>query len=211
MDMKKGYWMVVLHPDSRSLMCMALDIGRFQWTRLPIGTVVASDIFQRKLDEVYANLPGVTGIADDMVINGTSTEEHDRNFFRFLKVPRKHNLHLNKDKLQFHKETVDFFGHWWNINGISPDPKKIKAITSMEFPPDKETMQSFLGLVNFLNRYSGNLVETFQTSSWPVCPPCILQSFQQAYGSFPSNQKCILIKDHSSLLWLHFTHNSSNR
>ena len=52
--------MAVLHPDSRALMCMALDIGRFQWTRLPMGTVVASDIFQRKLDEVYANLPGVT-------------------------------------------------------------------------------------------------------------------------------------------------------
>ena len=29
----------------------------------------------------------------------------------------------------------------------------------MEFPPDKETMQSFSGLVNFLNRYSVNLVE----------------------------------------------------
>ena len=66
--MKKGYWMVVLHPDSRAVMCMALDIGRFQWTRLPMGTVIASDIFQRKLDEVYANLPGVIGIADDMLI-----------------------------------------------------------------------------------------------------------------------------------------------
>ena len=24
----------------------------------------------------------------------------------------------------------------------------------MEFPPDKETMRSFLGMVNYLNRYS---------------------------------------------------------
>ena len=90
---------------------MALGIGRFQWTRLPMGTVVASDIFQRKLDKVYANLSGVTGRANDMVIYGTSTEEHDRNFLRFLEVTRKHNLHLNKNILQFHKETVDFFGH----------------------------------------------------------------------------------------------------
>ena len=110
-DMKKGYWMVVLHPDSRAPMCMALNIGRFQWTRLPMGTFVASDIFQRKLDEVYANLPGVTGIADDMAIYGSSTEEYDRNFLRLLKVTRKHNLHMNKDKLQFNKETVDLFGH----------------------------------------------------------------------------------------------------
>ena len=31
-DMKKGYWMVPLHPNSRPLTCMSIDIGRFQWT-----------------------------------------------------------------------------------------------------------------------------------------------------------------------------------
>ena len=31
-DFKKGYWMAVLHPDSRKLTCMALPFGRFQWT-----------------------------------------------------------------------------------------------------------------------------------------------------------------------------------
>ena len=29
-DFNKGYWMVELHPESRKLMTMALDIGRFQ-------------------------------------------------------------------------------------------------------------------------------------------------------------------------------------
>ena len=31
-DFKKGYWMVVLHPDSRKLTYMVLPFGRFQWT-----------------------------------------------------------------------------------------------------------------------------------------------------------------------------------
>ena len=31
-DFKKGYWMVVLNPDSRKLTYMALPFGRFQWT-----------------------------------------------------------------------------------------------------------------------------------------------------------------------------------
>ena len=31
-DFNKGYWMVVLHPDSRKLTCMVLPFGRFQWT-----------------------------------------------------------------------------------------------------------------------------------------------------------------------------------
>ena len=47
---------------------MALNIGHFQWKRLPMGTMGASDVFQKKLDSIYGGLPGVTGIADDMII-----------------------------------------------------------------------------------------------------------------------------------------------
>ena len=158
-DMDKGYWQVVLHPESRKLTCMAFDIGRYQFKRLPMGSKVASNIFQRMLDSVYIGLPGVTGIADDMVIFGRNEEEHDRNLILFLETTRKNGLILNKRKLQFKKEEVSFFGHRWNSTGISPDPKKTESILKMQFPPDKETMHSFLGLVNFLNRYTPRLAE----------------------------------------------------
>ena len=158
-DMDKGYWRVVLHPESRKLTCMAFDIGRYQFKRLPMGSKVASDIFQRMLDSVYIGLPGVTGIADDMVIFGRDEEEHDRNLILFLETTRKNGLVLNKRKLQFKREEVSFFGHRWNSTGISPDPKKTESILKMQFPPDKETMHSFLGLVNFLNRYTPKLAE----------------------------------------------------
>ena len=79
-----------------------------------MGTIVASDIFQRKLDAIFVGQPGVTGIADDMII----------------------------------------FGRWSFTR-----PKEDNAILKMEFPEDKETMHSFLGMVNFLNRYSPRLAE----------------------------------------------------
>ena len=159
-DMDKGYWQVVLHPESRIYTCMAFDIGRYQFKRLPMGSKVASDIFQRMLDSVYIGLPGVTGIADDMVIFGRNEEEHDRNLILFLETTRKNGLVLNKRKLQFKKEEVSFISHRWNSTGISPDPKKTESILKMQFPPDKETMHSFLGLVNFLNRYTPRLAES---------------------------------------------------
>ena len=74
-DFKKGYWVVVLHPDSRKLTCMALPLGRFQWTHLPMGTVVAQDIFQSKLDAIFIGMEGVTGTADDMIIAGKDEME----------------------------------------------------------------------------------------------------------------------------------------
>ena len=83
-DMDKGYWQVVLHPDSRKYTCMAFVIGRYQFKRLPMGFKIASDIFQKKLDSVYIGLPGITGIADDMIVYGRTEEEHDRNLILFL-------------------------------------------------------------------------------------------------------------------------------
>ena len=32
--------------------------------------------------------------------------------------------------------------------------KLLLLLKHMEFPPDKETMRSFLGMINYLNRYS---------------------------------------------------------
>ena len=99
-------------------------------------------------------MEGVTEIADDMVIAGRDEMEHDRNFLAFMEEYMSNNLTFNLEKMQFKQSQVSFFGHCWSKQGISPDPKKIKALNHMEFPPDKETMRSFLGMINYLNRHS---------------------------------------------------------
>ena len=38
-------------------------------------SIVAQDVFQRKLDSIFLDVPGVTGIADDMVIYGRDGQE----------------------------------------------------------------------------------------------------------------------------------------
>ena len=59
---------------------------------------------------------------------------------------------LEKDSVQ--AVTGIFLWPLLGKHGISPDPKKIQALAHMEFPPDKETMRSFLGMINYLIRYS---------------------------------------------------------
>ena len=99
-------------------------------------------------------MEGVTGIADDMIIAGKDEMEHDRNFLVFMEKCMENNLTLYSEKIQFKQSQVSFYGHIWSRHGISPDTKKIQALKHMEFPPDKETMRSFLGMINYLNRYS---------------------------------------------------------
>ena len=80
--------------------------------------------------------------------------EHDRNFLAFVEKFMENNLTLNSEKIQFKQTQVSLYGHIWSKHSISPDPKKMQALKHMEFPPDKETMRSFLGMINYLNRYS---------------------------------------------------------
>ena len=119
-----------------------------------MGTVVAQDIFQSKLDSIFIGMEGVTEIADDMVIAGRDEMEHDRNFLAIMEKCMSNNLTLNLEKIQFKQSQVSFYGHCWSEHGIALDPKKIQALTHIEFPPDKETMRSFLGMINYLSRYS---------------------------------------------------------
>ena len=118
---------------------MALDIGRFQWMTLPMGSHCCTRCVPKKLDAIFLSIPRVTGIADDMIIYGRNDQEHDEHLVNVLEVCRKNTLTLTPDKMQFKLPQVSFFGHQWSTRGLSPDPKKIAAVKHMELPQDMET------------------------------------------------------------------------
>ena len=153
-DFNKGYWMVELDPESRKIHNNGLGHWKVSVDSTSNGFHCGTRCFQRKLDAIFLSIPGVTGIADDMIIYGRSDLEHDKHLINFLEVCRKNTLTLNPDKMQFRLPQVSFFGHQWSAKGLSPDPKKIAAVKRMNLPQDVETMRSFLGLVNYLNRFS---------------------------------------------------------
>ena len=126
---------------------------------LPMGSIMAQDVFQRKLDAIFLNLPGVTGIADDIIIYGKTDKEHDENLLNFLEVCQKNNLMLNPDKMQFRLPKVSFFGHTWSDEALTVDLKKIEVVKKMEIPQDVKMMWSFLGLNNHLNQFSPHLAK----------------------------------------------------
>ena len=156
-DAKKGYWHVPLDEASSYLTTFNTPFGRFRFTRLPFGLVVSQDVFQKHLDSALDGLKGVTGIADDTFVFGATEKEHDENMVNLMNRSREKGIKFNKDKMQFKCQEVSFFGHKWTPDGIKPDYKKISAIQNMAPPENRKDLQSFLGLVNYLTRYSGRL------------------------------------------------------
>ena len=110
----------------------------------------------RDLNEALEREPYHTRSVDEITakLQGRDEIEHDRNFLAFMEKCMENNLTLNLEKIQFKQTQVSFYGHCWSKHGISPDPKKIQALKHLGFRLDKETMRSFLGMINYLNRYS---------------------------------------------------------
>ena len=77
-DTKKGYWHQELDHESSLLCTFNTPFGRYRFKHLPFGLAVSQDVFQHKLDSIFSGIPNVSGIADDLLIFGSTEEEHDK-------------------------------------------------------------------------------------------------------------------------------------
>ena len=89
LDAKAGYWSVKLDKESSELTTFRTPVGRYCFRRLPFGLAVIQDIFQLKIDQILEQCDGCCGISDDIIIFGTTEEEHDRRLLHFFNVARK--------------------------------------------------------------------------------------------------------------------------
>ena len=79
-------------------------------------------------------LKGVYGIADDILTHGETEIQHDGRLLTLLETARMNNLSLKPDKIQFKSTDCKFFGHRLTLEGLKPDPEKVKAIVDMKPP-----------------------------------------------------------------------------
>ncbi len=159
-DLCHGYWHCVLDDKSSELTTFqSLIGGRYKWNRLPFGPSVSSEIFQRKLNETLDQLDGVHVIADDVIIAGVgdnmsnATRNHDCRFHEFLERCKEKGIVLNPKKFELRKPEIKIAGCVLGVQGVCPDPDKVKAIMEMPAPTDVGSAQRFLGIINFLAKF----------------------------------------------------------
>ena len=161
LDARSGYWNIQLDDESKLLTTFNTPFGRYCYRRLPMGLRNAQDVYQGQMDKMFGDIPGVFGIADDLVIAGWDTDgrDHDETLKLVLERARQKHARFNDEKMVVRCKSIPFFGHVIGENGISPDPAKIAAVQQMSRPTDVKSLLSFLGMVNYLNRFTPCLSE----------------------------------------------------
>ena len=101
MDAKSGYWMVWLDKESSLLTTFNTPWGKCRRLWLSFHLSFSIDVFQERLDAVIKTVPGVTGIADDVLAKIDSEENHVIVLLSLLETAPINNLKFNADKTQF--------------------------------------------------------------------------------------------------------------
>ena len=162
LDLSNAYWHVKLDEESSKLTTFQTPYGRYRWKRLPFGTSVSSEIFQKRLDQALEGLQGVIGVSDDIIVHGQTEEEHDLNLKNLLDLCRRVGLRLNREKAEIKKNEISFLGHLITSNGLKIDPEKLEAIKKMPKPEDVEGVRRFCGFVNYLAKFLPKLSDVLE-------------------------------------------------
>ena len=166
-DASSGYHNLKLDKQSSYLTTFSCPFGRYQYKQLPFGAVLAGNMFQQKIDEIFNDMPNVFGIADNILVIGYDKDgaDHDEAVYDVLRQCQDVNLKLNKEKCHFRCTSIPFFGKVVSREGVQPDLQKIKALTEMPAPKIKKELQAFLGIINYLGKFSPGTAEVCK----PLC------------------------------------------
>ena len=114
---------------------------------------MSQDVFQMHMDQLTDRLPGIITIQDDICVYGKTQEQHDKDLLQLMKTAAKQGLVFNSNKCHISQPRITFYGTIFSAQGIKPDPMKIQALQDLPTPQSQKQLQSFLGLVNYLQPF----------------------------------------------------------
>ena len=111
------------------------------------------------MNKLTADLQGVIVYLDDILVSGVNTSDHLQNLWAlFLRLQEK-ELRCRLEKCSFAQASVEYLGFIISNQGIAKG-HKVDAVVKMPPPTDVTSLRSFLGSVQFYNKFLPNVATT---------------------------------------------------
>lgn len=149
-DLSSAYHQVSLSPQSMNYTSFITPFGCFQYKRMPFGLASAAAVNKEQ---------GVVFFQDDILVFGTSLEEHTSRLMKVFKILQEKGLTVEHSKCKFAQKSVTYLGHIIDENGVKPKPSLVSAISGAPVPSHKEEVRSFLGMAEYCSKYIPNFAE----------------------------------------------------
>ena len=187
LDANSAYWQVRIQDQDRQKTAFITKYGLYEFVRIGFGLCNAPATFSRAMDLILRGLTWeiVLAFLDDVIVLGTSFQDHLRNLTHVLERFRGYQLKLKPKKCDLLQRKVEFLGREVGENYISLKPDHVEAVRSWPIPKSTKEVEQFLGLVNyhrsFLKGYAETAVPLYRiTGKKPFCwGPEQLEAFKK--------------------------------
>ncbi|GBG59930.1 hypothetical protein CBR_g66736 [Chara braunii] len=151
LDLKSGYHQLSIRPNDCYKSAFKTRYGHFEWVVRPFGLTNAPATFHAAMtNEFRAMLDRfVLVYLDDILVYSRTLEDHLGHLRRVLETLRCAKYKANRDKCEFVRQELEYFGHFVTPEGISPLSDKIQAIQEWPEPRNVTHIRSFLGLASY--------------------------------------------------------------
>ena len=109
------------------------------------------------MESLFNGIPGVIVYIDDILVTGTTTEEHLKALDKVLSRLEKAGLCLQKQKSSFMQTSVTYLGHSIEADGIRPLPEKVAVVRQAHQPKNVVELRSYLGLLTYYSKFFPNM------------------------------------------------------
>ncbi|XP_045477956.1 uncharacterized protein K02A2.6-like [Harmonia axyridis] len=192
-DLSSAFQQVELDDESKKLTTISTHRGLFFYNRLPFGIHSGPSKFQKIMEKVVVGFEDVTCFQDDILISSKDIKEHIDKVRSVLHKMSECGLTVEKSKCDFFKPSVAYVGYIIDKNGLHKSKEKIDAILKVPYPQNVTQLKSFLGMVNYYNRFIPNassllkpLYKLLQkNSSWKFDTACVhsFETVKRVLGS----------------------------
>lgn len=159
LDIRNAYNQLELEESSQKLLSWSTHRGLFAPTRLTFGTKPACALFQSIMEKTLQGCTGVVCFLDDILVTGSTKEQHKRNLEMTFKKLLDAGFRLKSEKCEFYKEKVSYLGYIIDAEGLHKDPAKVLAISDAKPPTDVTQIKAFVGLVGYYSRFIPNMAQ----------------------------------------------------
>jgi hypothetical protein len=137
---------------SKMAFCYPSFIGLFGWVVLTFGLKNVDVTYQRAINLIFHYLLGIILeiYIDDVIVKSDGMNNHLADLRLVFERMRRYGLKMNPLKCVFGVSASKFLGFIIHEHGTEIDPTKIESINKMQPPQCKNTMQKFLGKLNYM-------------------------------------------------------------